>query len=61
LNISPKLLVCFISDGRWDEKSVEKIDENGWTLWRRRANDGNLSTVHQENLREIIRNLKRTV
>jgi type III restriction enzyme len=29
LNISPKLLVCFISDGRWDEKSVEKIDENG--------------------------------
>ncbi|CAI2193261.1 7925_t:CDS:2, partial [Funneliformis geosporum] len=29
LNISPKLLVCFVSEGKWDDKSVEKIDENG--------------------------------
>jgi type III restriction enzyme len=29
LNISPKLLVCFVSSGKWDEKSVEKTDESG--------------------------------
>jgi hypothetical protein len=54
LNISPKLLVCFVSSGKWDEKSVEKTDESGWTLWKRRASDGNLSVIHQENLKEII-------
>ena len=54
LNISPKLSVCFVSSGKWDEKSVEKTDEGGWTLWKRRASDGNLSIIHQENLKEII-------
>jgi len=29
LNISPKLSVCFVSSGKWDEKSVEKTDEDG--------------------------------
>ena len=29
LNVGSKLMVCFISSGKWDEKSVEKTDENG--------------------------------
>jgi type III restriction enzyme len=29
LNIGPKLLVCFVSGGKWDEKLVEKTDESG--------------------------------
>ena len=29
LNIGSKLFICFISHGKWDEKSVEKTDENG--------------------------------
>jgi len=29
LNIGPKLLVCFISGGKWEEKTIEKIAENG--------------------------------
>ncbi|CAI2162040.1 2943_t:CDS:2 [Funneliformis geosporum] len=32
LNIGSKLLVCFVSSGKWDEKTIEKTDENGWTL-----------------------------
>ena len=60
LNIGPKLLVCFISSGKWN-KEVEKIDENGWTLWRRRANDGNLSVIYQENLKEIIEQMLETI
>ena len=54
LNISSKLLICFISSGKWDEKSIEKVDESGWTLWKRRVNDGELSTVYRENLKETI-------
>jgi len=54
LNIGSKLFICFISCGKWDEKSIEKIDENGWTLWKRRANDVDLSTIYRENLPEII-------
>ncbi|MCE8163935.1 MAG: DEAD/DEAH box helicase family protein [Candidatus Moeniiplasma glomeromycotorum] len=54
LNISSKLLVYFVSRGKWDEKLVEKTDESGWTLWKRRVSDGNLSVIHQENLKEII-------
>jgi hypothetical protein len=54
LNIGPKLLVCFVSGGKWDEKLVEKTDESGWTLWKRRTNDGGLSTIYRENLKEII-------
>ena len=29
LNINSKLLARFISQGKWDEKTIEKIDENG--------------------------------
>ena len=29
LSIGQKLFICFISRGKWDEKSVEKTDENG--------------------------------
>lgn len=62
LNINSKLLARFISQGKWDEKTIEKIDENGWSLWKRRENDGGLSVIYRENLPEIIEqvlNLKR--
>jgi len=29
LSIGPKLCICFISRGKWDEKLIEKVDENG--------------------------------
>jgi len=54
LNISSKLLVRFVSRGKWDEKTIEKIDENGWSLWKRRENDSDLSVIYRENLPEII-------
>jgi hypothetical protein len=39
---------------RKDEKTIEKVDENGWSLWKRRENDGGLSIIYRENLPEII-------
>jgi type III restriction enzyme len=52
-NNFPRILVRFVSKGKWN-KEVEKIDDKGWTLWKRRINDGELSMVYQENLQEII-------
>jgi len=30
------------------------MDDDGWTLWKRRANDGELVVICQENLTQII-------
>ena len=50
----------FISQGKWDEKTIEKIAENGWSLWKRRENDGGLSIIYRENLPEIIEIILKT-
>ncbi|MCE8162750.1 MAG: DEAD/DEAH box helicase family protein [Candidatus Moeniiplasma glomeromycotorum] len=55
LNISSKLLVYFVSSGKWDEKSIEKFDESGWSLWKRRTGDSNLTITFHESLPQLLK------
>jgi type III restriction enzyme len=52
-NNSPRILVRFVSKGKWN-KEIEKIDDSGWTLWKRRINDGNLSAINLDTLPELV-------